>query len=271
MPEDEGDMNRIETKPAQRRFPPRLSLAGWALGFGLGGFFDGILLHQILQWHHLLSGIDGMRDDLRFLVLTDGLFHLAMYIVTGAGLYFLWRMRRVSSAPGADRHLVACALIGFGSWHILDAVLSHWVLGLHRIRMDVPDPLVWDLGWLAIFGLVPLLAGMLMRRRVRDGANLGRVIPLALAALTTAAGLAAALPAPQDTTVMVVFWPGTSPMMASAGLEAIDGALVWADASQQIWAIDVPPGRDASALYRHGALLVSRSGLATGCLDWFRV
>jgi uncharacterized membrane protein len=25
------------------------------LGFGLGGFFDGIILHQVLQWHHLLS------------------------------------------------------------------------------------------------------------------------------------------------------------------------------------------------------------------------
>jgi uncharacterized membrane protein len=27
------------------------------LGFAFGGFFDGILLHQVLQWHHLLSGI----------------------------------------------------------------------------------------------------------------------------------------------------------------------------------------------------------------------
>jgi uncharacterized membrane protein len=25
------------------------------LGIGLGGFFDGIVLHQILQWHHMLS------------------------------------------------------------------------------------------------------------------------------------------------------------------------------------------------------------------------
>ena len=32
------------------------------LGFALGGFFDGILLHQILQWHHLLSLVPGMVD-----------------------------------------------------------------------------------------------------------------------------------------------------------------------------------------------------------------
>ena len=31
---------------------------GWLLGFALGGFADGILFHQVLQWHHLLSGVD---------------------------------------------------------------------------------------------------------------------------------------------------------------------------------------------------------------------
>lgn len=47
---------------------------GLALGFGFGGFFDGILLHQILQWHHLLSGLEGARWDIRVLIMTDGLF-----------------------------------------------------------------------------------------------------------------------------------------------------------------------------------------------------
>ena len=31
---------------------PSPTLAGFFLGLGLGGFFDGIVLHQILQWHH---------------------------------------------------------------------------------------------------------------------------------------------------------------------------------------------------------------------------
>ncbi|MCK1539441.1 DUF2243 domain-containing protein, partial [Bradyrhizobium sp. 176] len=30
--------------------------AGVLLGLGLGGFFDGIVFHQLLQWHHMLSG-----------------------------------------------------------------------------------------------------------------------------------------------------------------------------------------------------------------------
>ncbi len=46
--------------------------AGILLGLGMGGFFDGIVLHQILQWHHMAtsatrpypgtSGSTGMWD-----------------------------------------------------------------------------------------------------------------------------------------------------------------------------------------------------------------
>lgn len=37
-------------------------LWGILLGLSLGGFFDGILLHQILQWHHLLSLVADPAD-----------------------------------------------------------------------------------------------------------------------------------------------------------------------------------------------------------------
>ena len=55
----------------------RAWLPAVTLGFALGGFFDGVLLHQILQWHHLLSLVPGM-DDLRLQILWDGYFHAAM-------------------------------------------------------------------------------------------------------------------------------------------------------------------------------------------------
>jgi uncharacterized membrane protein len=51
------------------------------LGLGLGGFIDGIVLHQVLQWHHLLTAtgdhpattVAGLEDN----TLADGFFHLA--------------------------------------------------------------------------------------------------------------------------------------------------------------------------------------------------
>lgn len=58
----------MATSPHRGRGP-----AGWLLGFALGGFFDGILLHQVLQWHHLLSALQGGPfDDLRVQLLADG-------------------------------------------------------------------------------------------------------------------------------------------------------------------------------------------------------
>ncbi len=42
----------------------RPAFAAGVLGFALGGFFDGIMLHQVLQWHHFLSLVPGeaLRD-----------------------------------------------------------------------------------------------------------------------------------------------------------------------------------------------------------------
>lgn len=104
--------------------------------------FRRILLHQVLQWHHLLSGIEQARHDIRVLILWDGIFHVLMYIIAGVGFWLLWRARREWASKDADRRLFANALIGFGGWHILDSVLSHWILGIHRIRMDVDKPVV---------------------------------------------------------------------------------------------------------------------------------
>jgi len=80
-------------------------LTGGLLGFALGGFFDGILLHQILQWHHLLSAID--PDDARMQVTADGLFHALMYVLALAGLGQLWRIARHARVPTAPLVLPA--------------------------------------------------------------------------------------------------------------------------------------------------------------------
>ena len=80
---------------------------GAVLGFALGGFFDGILLHQILQWHHLLSLVPGI-DDLRMQVLWDGWFHALMYVIALAGLAGLWRLHRRGAGSGAGRWWERC-------------------------------------------------------------------------------------------------------------------------------------------------------------------
>jgi uncharacterized membrane protein len=247
-----------------------LQWAGHALGFGLGGFFDGILLHQILQWHHLLSGIEEARTDIRVLIVADGLFHVLMYVITGLGLWLLWRARAEFSMPLADRRLFGDALIGFGAWHILDSILSHWVLGIHRIRMDVDNPLFWDLLWFALFGVVPIVIGVILRRRQSLAARLLPSSPLALVMAVLVSGPLAALPPPDQSTLMVLFRPDISPARALAAIIAVNGRLLWSDPAGQLFAIEAGEQGSAGELYALGALFVSSSILPAGCFDWLR-
>jgi uncharacterized membrane protein len=139
------------------------------LGFAFGGFFDGILLHQILQWRHLLSLAPGV-SDMRLQVLWDGYFHALVYVIAALAPWGLWRARK-HAGEAWGRPLFGALLVGFGVWHIVDSVASHWVLGIHRIKLDSPNPLMWDLVWFSVFGAIPFVLGLLLRR--------GDVIPRA--------------------------------------------------------------------------------------------
>lgn len=248
--------------------------AGYLLGFALGGFFDGVLLHQILQWHHLLSALEGEAfRDIRVQILADGLFHAAMYFVAVVGLWLLWRARLEFVIIGADRILFAHTLIGFGVWHVVDAVFSHWLTGIHRIRMDSQYPLVWDIGWLVAFGLVPLVIGLMLRRSSGNpgtGPGRGSVAGSLLAAIVLGSGVWSTVPPPNVTQVMVYFGPGAQPAEVMAAAAAVDARVIWSDSAGELWAFDLPqPGR-AAALYAHGALFVSNSLFPAGCLSWSR-
>lgn len=252
------------------RFSSQLEWAGYALGFGIGGFFDGILLHQVLQWHHLLSAVEQARQDIRILILWDGIFHVLMYVIAGTGFWLLWRARREFPTTGADRRLFANALIGFGVWHILDSILSHWVLGIHRIRMDVDNPLFWDLLWFAVFGLLPLAIGWMMRRGGPNGSGHVRRSPLALVLAALIAGPISALPPADQTQVVVLFRPGMTEQQAITAIFAVDARVIASDASGQLWAVDIAPGRYPTEFYGYGALLVSNRLLPLGCFSWTR-
>ncbi len=179
----------------------------FALGLAIGGFFDGIFLHQILQWHHLLSGIESRADDLRFQVMADGLFHLAMYVLLLCGLGLLWRPRRNSDiSPLPTANAIASTFMGFGAWHLIDALLSHWLLDLHRIKMDSPNPLFWDLLWLAVFGIGPLLLGWQLLKRPPPGAgSRPAVLLFGLSAVAVGAAAASLLPAARGAPQAVLF------------------------------------------------------------------
>ena len=97
----------------------RLVIAAVLLGVGLGGFFDGIVLHQILQWHHMISTLTppNTLDDLELNTLGDGMFHAATWIVTVAGVIALMSANGARDHDRGTRTLIG-GLLGasFGYW-----------------------------------------------------------------------------------------------------------------------------------------------------------
>lgn len=254
---------------AVARRSDRFSWAGYLLGFALGGFFDGILLHQILQWHHLLSLVDGV-GDIRNQILFDGLFHALMYLIAFVGLILLARSRGALDEAGAARLLTGNALLGFGIWHLLDSLLSHWLLGIHRIKIDSPNPLLWDLIWFAAFGLVPLIIGLLIRRGAGPGSPAlgGRSAALGMVLLILTAGPWAARSPADDNSAIAVFRPGMNDGAIVGAIAHAGGYVLWQ--SRGVWAVKWQADARSAELYRRGALLVSNSLVGAGCLAWAR-
>lgn len=149
------------------RTDSRLIRAGLLLGVGLGGFFDGIVLHQILQWHHMLTSegshpantVAGLETN----TLWDGLFHALTYLATAAGLVLLWRSGQDATGPWSGHLFLGLLLMGFGSFNLVEGTVNHHLLTLHHVRENSSNQAAWDLAFLA-WGAAMLMIGWWLAR-----------------------------------------------------------------------------------------------------------
>lgn len=146
--------------------------AGILFGLGLGGFFDGIVLHQVLQWHHMLTSAGYPADsvsNLEINTLADGVFHASTYLFVLLGLVILWRTAHRTHVRWSGKLLAGTMLMGFGLFNLVEGVIDHHVLGIHHVNETVPRGqwIYWDLGFL-IWGAVMLIGGWLLLRKGRQ-------------------------------------------------------------------------------------------------------
>ncbi|MEV4639914.1 DUF2243 domain-containing protein [Actinoplanes sp. NPDC049548] len=143
-----------------------LRAPGLLLGAGLGGFVDGIVLHQILQWHHMLTGVRSPDTvaGLRMNTLADGLFHVAAWLLVLGGIALLYsRVTRDRREAWRSRELWGWALAGWGLFNLVEGLVDHQILGVHHVR-EGAGHLPWDLAFLAL-GALLVGAGWAVRRR----------------------------------------------------------------------------------------------------------
>jgi len=175
----------VEDKPMNgdlldtRTFP---TAAGIPFGLGLGGFFDGIVFHQILQWHHMVTSAGyppNTIENLKLNTFLDGLFHSVTYVFVVLGLIVLWRTAHKSHLRWSWKLLAGTVLIGFGTFNVVEGLVDHQILGLHHVNETVPREhwFYWDLAFL-LWGAVMMVGGWaLYRAGNRAPAHTDRIRP----------------------------------------------------------------------------------------------
>ena len=128
-------------------------LPGVLVGLGAGGILDGVVLFQLLHWHHVYD-----RSSLATGLVTDGLFYLGSAAALVTGLVLLWRRE----VPALDRRFAGAALASAGALNLVDGTIVHKLLRWHQVREGVGET-PYDVGYIALAALA-LAAGLALLR-----------------------------------------------------------------------------------------------------------
>jgi uncharacterized membrane protein len=131
----------------------------------VAGLFDGIALHQILQWHHLICVTEHCQPnsigDLKRQNMQDGFFHLAVLFLTVCGSYSVFRAASRPDTPRSPQVFFGSILCGAGIFNFVEGLVDHQILGIHHVLPGSPYQLAADMAFLAS-GPLMFLAGRLL-------------------------------------------------------------------------------------------------------------
>ena len=147
--------------------PVPLTTAAMVLGIGIGGFIDGIVFHQILQWHEMISSkMPPITLEAKSVnMFWDGIFHTFNLLVVITGMLLFWKLLRHKDIDKSGSLLIGGLLMGWGLFNIVEGVIDHQLLKLHNVR-DVSNNIeIWNFGFLLISGIIFALGYYLVYRK----------------------------------------------------------------------------------------------------------
>jgi uncharacterized membrane protein len=149
---------------SERTRRPLIS-AGTLLGIGMGGFVDGIVFHQILQVHAMLSARlpKTTLANVEVNMVWDGLFHAATWTVTALGIALLFRAGRRADVPWSGRTLFGSMVFGWGLFNLVEGVIDHHLLHVHHVYEPAGGVSIWDWLFLASGVVFMTLGGWMIR------------------------------------------------------------------------------------------------------------
>jgi uncharacterized membrane protein len=135
-----------------------LFISGVILGLGLLGAIDGIVFHQLLQWHHMI-----LSPNIELEIFTDGLFAALFSALLVWGGVKIFQDARKKEIGNSWKVFVGGIFVGGGTFNLVEGIVDHQILQVHRVKPLADNPLAYDLGFLAI-GLLLVIIGYLIKR-----------------------------------------------------------------------------------------------------------
>jgi uncharacterized membrane protein len=135
-----------------------LFIAGLILGLGLLGAIDGIVFHQLLQWHHMI-----LSDNIQLEIFTDGLFTALFSAKLLWGGVKIFQDARKNQLGSSWRIFLGGIFIGGGAFNLVEGIIDHHILQVHRVKPLAENPLMYDLAFLAIGALLVVIGFMIKR------------------------------------------------------------------------------------------------------------
>jgi uncharacterized membrane protein len=163
----------MQSKLEQRNRSGLLIAAGILIGAGLlAGFVDGILLHEILQWHHMVTSIRPATNlsNLEANTLADGLFHLGTWTMSVIGIVLLWGAGGRSDVSWSPKIFGGSLLFGAGLFNFIEGLIDHQILGIHHVKPG-PNELVWDIGFLTLGAVLALVGWIVLRSGQKESSS----------------------------------------------------------------------------------------------------
>ena len=144
-----------------------LITSGVFFGIGLGGFVDGILFHQLLQTHNMLSAVRPKDSivNMEINMFWDGLFHALTWTMTVIGLVLLWRAGARRDVPWSGRIFAGALALGWGLFNLVEGLIDHHLLNIHHV-VERYGQSVYDYLFLAS-GAVLIVGGIMAIRAGR--------------------------------------------------------------------------------------------------------
>lgn len=141
-----------------------VTAAGTVMGIGMGGFVDGILFHQIFQFHNMLSARISTEELIgaKTNMVWDGAFHAVVWLATAISIAMLWKTIKRRDVVHSGQAFSGALLLGWGIFNLVEGVIDHHILELHHVYERAGQS-IWDWVFLAS-GVAFIATGLLMIR-----------------------------------------------------------------------------------------------------------